>query len=349
MKEDTKKNIRKYLQKYLLIGSVIIVIVVVLLLRSGYSTIFKANTREGVGYLYIPTGATYEQLLDSIRTLGRIVNINSFERVAKFEKLQANIKPGRFKIEEGMGNREIVRAIKYGWQAPTKIIIAGNIRTKEKLALILSRKIESDSLSILNLLNNENFADSLGFNSQTFLAMFLPNTYEVYWTITPKELVIKLKTEYDKFWNNERVAKAKSIGLSPVEVITLASIVSQESNIKEEQPIIAGVYMNRLHNKIPLQADPTIKFALNDTSIKRILFKHLKINSPYNTYKNLGLPPGPIVIPSLFTIDAVLNYKRHSFWYFCAKPSLDGSHCFSSTLAGHNRNARAYQKAISRL
>ena len=337
------------MKRFLLIFTIIIAVLAYLSLYFGYCTLFKTNTKEGVGYLYLPDGTTYEQLLDSVKVLNRLLNLNSFERAAKIEKLHANIKPGRYKIEKGMGNREIVRAIKYGWQTPTRITIAGNIRTKERLASLLSKKIASDSAAVINLLNSEDFADSLGFNSETFLAMFLPNTYEVYWTITPKDLIIKLKKEYDKFWNDERIDKAKAIGLTPVEVITLASIVSEESNIKEEQPTIAGVYINRLHKRVPLQADPTIKFAFNDPSIKRILYKHLGIKSPYNTYKNLGLPPGPIVIPSLFTIDAVLNYERHNFQYFCAKPSLDGSHNFSETLAEHNRNARAYQKAISRL
>lgn len=342
--------LKKYPKKYLLTGAAVVVIAGVLVIQTTYSTMFKANTTEGVGYLYVPTGASYEQLMDSVRVLGRIVNVKSFERVAKREKLTENrIKPGRYKIEEGMNNREIVRAIRFGWQTPTKITIAGNIRTREKLASLLSKKIESDSSSILTLLNNTVFMDSLGFKPETFIAMFLPDTYEVYWTTTPKELVIRLKKEYDKFWDEERLAKAKSIGLNPVEVITLASIVSEESNVKEEQPTIAGVYINRLHQNIPLQADPTIKFILNDPSVKRILFKHLSIKSPYNTYINKGLPPGPIVIPSLYTIDAVLNYEHHNYRYFCAKPSLDGSHNFAVTLEQHNRNAKAYQKAISHL
>ncbi|MEN6619210.1 MAG: endolytic transglycosylase MltG [Rikenellaceae bacterium] len=338
------------MKKFLLIYTIVISVAAAsLLIYFGYNTFFKTNVREGTEYLYLPKGTTYRQLLDSLETLKKLTSLNSFERAAKFENLSANIKPGRYKIEKGMSNREIVRVIKYGWQTPTKLTIAGNIRTKEKLASILSRKISSDSLSILSALKDENFTDSLGFNSQTFLAMFLPNTYEIYWTISPKDLIVKLKKEYDKFWNDERTNKAKEIGLSPVEVVTLASIVSEESNIKEEQSKIAGVYMNRLRKGIPLQADPTIKFALNDPSIKRIRYKHLNIKSPYNTYRNAGLPPGPIVIPSLYTIDAVLNYERHNYQYFCARPSLDGSHSFSVTLAEHNRNARAYQKAISRL
>ncbi|OFY42953.1 MAG: hypothetical protein A2X18_00465 [Bacteroidetes bacterium GWF2_40_14] len=337
------------MKRILLFIAIILAIVASLFVYTGYRALFKPNVTSGTGYLYLPTGTTYNQLMDSIKVLDKLININSFEKAAKFEKLSLTINPGRYKIERGMTNREIVRSIKYGWQTPTRITIAGNIRTREKLASIFSRKISSDSLTILNVLEDNKFADSLGFTQNTFISIFLPNTYEVYWTITPKNLVIRLKTEYDKFWNQERKTKAKEIGLTPSEVITLASIVSEESNFRDEQPRIAGVYINRLHKGIPLQADPTIKFAINDTAIKRILYKHLKINSPYNTYINRGLPPGPIVIPALHTIDAVLNYERHNFQYFCAKPSLDGSHNFAVTLAEHSRNARAYQKAISRL
>jgi len=234
------------MKRFLLIISICIAIAASLFIYSRYSTFFASNAREGTWILYLPTGTTYDQLIDSIQARKMLVTLKSFERAAKLEKLNANIKPGRYKIVNGMSNREIVRTIKYGWQSPTKITIAGNIRTKEKLASLISKKIESDSTTILSLLNNEKFADSLGFNSQTFMAMFLPNTYEVYWTITPKALFIKLKTEYEKFWTSERINKAKNIGLTQVEAITLASIVSEESNIKEEQSLIAGVYMNRI-------------------------------------------------------------------------------------------------------
>ena len=248
-----------------------------------------------------------------------------------------------------MGNREIVRTLKYGWQTPLNITIAGNIRTKDKLASILARKIECDSATIEKMLTNEEFADSLGFRPETFIAMFLPNTYEFYWTVSPLELALRFKKEYDKFWDISRMSKAKAAGLTPQEVITLASIVSEESNLKTEYPKIAGVYLNRLKKGIPLQADPTIKFAINNPLLKRILFVHLKVDSPYNTYKHSGLPPGPITIPPIQAIDGVLNFENHKYIYFCAKPELDGSHAFAYTLDEHNRNARAYQRAISKL
>jgi UPF0755 protein len=248
-----------------------------------------------------------------------------------------------------MGNRELVRMVKFGWQTPVNITISGNIRTKERLAAILSKGLRTDSLSLLNVLKNDSVIASLGFDNRNIIGMFIPNTYQFFWTVSPEDIAIRFKKEYDTFWNNDRTQKAKKLGLTPMEVITLASIVSEESNLESEYPVIAGVYINRLNKGIPLQADPTVKFALGDFTIKRVLFKHLEINSPYNTYKVKGLPPGPITIPSSTVVDGVLNFSRHKYLYFCAKETLDGSHAFSETLSEHNRKARAYQAALNRL
>ncbi len=314
-----------------------------------YRTFFMSNIIGKGTSLYIPHNAGYKQLLDSLEKSGCVKSMRCFKRAAAFESLENEIKPGMYTLKPGMSNHHIIRFIKKGWQTPVRLTLSGNIRNMEKLASLLSKKIESDSTQILYTLKDTSFVDSLGFNPLTYPSMFLPDTYEVYWTITPKELLLRFKKEYDKFWNRERLEKAVKIGLSPIEVSTLASIVSEESNLKEEQPLIAGVYLNRLRKNIPLQADPTIKFILNDPSVKRILNRHLSINSPFNTYKHAGLPPGPIVIPQKSTIDAVLDYKKHNYIYFCAKPTLDGSHNFAVTLAEHNKNARAYQRVISRL
>ncbi|MDD3034757.1 MAG: endolytic transglycosylase MltG [Bacteroidales bacterium] len=314
-----------------------------------FRTFFMSNITGEGSYLYIPHNAGYDQLSDSLKKSGSIKSMSCFKRAAGFEGLEKEIKPGMYHLKPGMSNHQIIRIIKHGWQTPVRITLSGNIRNMEKLASLLSRKIESDSTQILAILKDSSLVDSLGFNNFTFPSMFLLDTYEVYWTIKPKELLLRFKKEYDKFWNGERMEKAGKIGLSAMEVSTLASIVSEESNMKEEQPVIAGVYLNRLWKKMPLQADPTIKFILNDPSVKRILNRHLSIDSPYNTYKHAGLPPGPIVIPQKSTIDAVLNFKKHNYIYFCAKPTLDGSHNFAVTLAEHNKNARAYQRAISRL
>jgi UPF0755 protein len=236
-----------------------------------------------------------------------------------------------------------------GWETPMMLTLSGNIRNLEKLSGILGRKLAADSAAFMEHFQKPEVWQENGFLKETFMAMFIPNTYEVYWTITPQKFVQRMRKEYDKFWNSERVAKANSIGLKPLEVSILASIVCEETNYVPEMPIVAGVYMNRLKKGIKLDADPTIKFALNDPSIKRIFLKHLEVDSPYNTYKHTGLPPGPITIPGTKGIDAVLNYQKHDFFYFCANANMDGTHKFAKNLHEHNRNAREYQAALNRL
>ncbi len=335
--------------KRAVIVSLILITSVSILLGIIYlNTIHKSNTTGGVSYIYLREGSSgFGQLKDSLISSGRVINIRSFERAANFYGATDKIKPGRYEIVEGMSNKQLIRTFRLGLQKPVNLVLSGNIRTLERLSAILSSRLGSDSLSFIKTFTSEDLVDSLGFNSETFPAIFLLNTYQVYWTIKPKELVTRMKSEYERFWNSERREKATSLGLSPVEVTILASIVAEESNLRSEHPVIAGVYINRLRRGMPLQADPTIKFALNDPSIKRILFRHLEINSPYNTYKYRGLPPGPITLPTPHIIDSVLNYKEHNYLYFCANASLDGSHLFASTLSQHNRNARAYQSAIS--
>jgi len=315
----------------------------------GYRLLFGANTGDKTTYIYIRQGDGYDHLLKALKSSGSIVDMRGFELVAKLEKLEGSVRPGRYKIAPGMNNRLLARTFKLGWQTPINLTISGNIRDMGKLAAIISSNIESDSLSVINALTDGRIIDSLGFNSYSFPSIFLLNTYEVYWTISPVDLIKRFKKEYDTFWNSERTSKAKEIGLTTLEVCSMAAIVAEESNRKDEYPVMAGVYINRLNEKMLLQADPTVKFALNDPSIRRILYKHLEIDSPYNTYMYPGLPPGPIVLPSPEVIDSVLNYTRHKYLYFCADASLNGSHNFAVTLEEHNRNAREYQRAIGRL
>ncbi len=334
------------------IKRLLLIVFIVLMVAAGatlifiYSMFYKSNTSEKTGIIYIYEENSYEELIEILKSSGNIRSINSFILVARIEELERKMKPGRYKISPGMNNLELIRRFALGLQTPHNLTISGNIRDAGKLAAIFSSKTSSDSSQILLALTDDKFIDSLGFNKYTFPAIFLQNTYEIYWTISPKELIRRMKREYDLFWNESRIEKAKALGLTPVEIATLASIVAMESNIQSEHPIIAGVYLNRLKTGMPLQADPTVKFALNDPSIRRILFKHLKINSPYNTYIHRGLPPGPIVIPSPAVIDSVLNYSKHRYFYFCASSSLDGSHAFSATLSQHNINAKAYHNAI---
>lgn len=309
----------------------------------------RDNTSGGKAVIYVQPGTTLGQLNSILDSAVIIRNIKGFKLAAKIRNLDGTIKPGRYEINPGMSNKELVRMFRLGLQKPHNLTLSGNIRSLEKLASVVSQKISADSASVLEVLEDKQLIDSLGFTPESFPGMFLLNTYEVYWTSTPQEIVRRLHREYSKFWNEQRNNLASKLGLTPQEVTTLASIVAEESNLASEHPVIAGVYLNRLKKGMPLQADPTIKYALNDPSIKRILYKHLEVDSPYNTYKRGGLPPGPITIPAPSVIDAVLNHSNHNYLYFCAKPSLDGSHSFATTLSQHNRNAAAYQAAIRRL
>ncbi len=333
---------------------VIAVFLLILIIGGGsaalhvWNTLFKVNTTSGTTYIFIKSEYQFDDLISTLDSSGRVVNINRFKRASAYEDFN-KILPGRYKITSDMSNRELIRMFRLGLQTPHNLTLSGNIGDLKRVASIISGRIESDSATVMEALSDESLIDSLGFNRFTFLGMFLNNTYEIYWTTKPKDLIIRLKRENDKFWNSSRQSKAAELGLTPIEVSTLASIVAMESNISSEHPVIAGVYLNRIKRGMPLQADPTIKFALNDPTVKRILIRHLSIESPYNTYKYRGVPPGPIVIPSPSIIDSVLNYRRHNYLYFCANPAMDGSHSFASTLSQHNRNASAYHAALNRL
>ena len=297
--------------------------------------------------VYIPLQATYSQMLDSIATA--VGDMKSFAKVAQRHSLEKNFKPGRYILTPDNTNKDVARMLRMGWETPMMLTLSGNIRGLEKLSGILGKRLAADSAAFMAHFAKDSTFVQNGFKKETFMAMFLPNTYEVYWTITPEKFVERMKKEYDKFWNQERLEKAKGIGLTPVEVSILASIVCEETNHTPEMPRVAGVYMNRLKRGIKLDADPTVKFALNDPSIKRILLRHLKVDSPYNTYLYAGLPPGPITIPSTRGIDAVLGYENHDYLYFCASAKMDGTHKFARTLGEHNRNAREYHAALNRL
>jgi len=241
----------------------------------------------------------------------------------------------------------LVNMLKGGLQTPLNVTF-NNVRTKEQLAGKVSKYLQTDSLAILQLFYDEKQIEKFGFNPETYSAMFIPNTYECYWTLSAEGFAERMKLEYDRFWNAERKIKAEEINLTPVEVTTLASIVQAEIAKNEELKRVAGLYINRLKTGMYLQADPTVKYAVGDYSIKRVLTVHLEVDSPYNTYKNTGLPPGPINFPETSAIDAVLNYEQHKYYYMCAKEDFSGYHNFASTLSEHNRNAAKYRAALNR-
>ncbi|QGY42986.1 endolytic transglycosylase MltG [Maribellus comscasis] len=310
-----------------------------------YRYVFEENVKNEY-VLIIPENATYGQVTDSLVTNDILISVKAFKWVAKKKNYPMAIKPGRYLFEKGMNSNEIVNMLRGGLQEPIDVTF-NNVHFKEDLAGKVSKYIQADSLSILNLFYNNEKIKEYGFSPETFRAMFIPNTYEFYWTTSADEFADRMKLEYERFWNEERRAKAAELNLTPVEVITLASIVQSETSKKEELPVIAGLYINRLKRGQLLQADPTVKYAVGDFSLKRILNRHLEIESPYNTYKYVGLPPGPINFPETATIDAVLNYEKHNYIYMCAKPDFSGYHNFSATLAQHNRNAAAYRAFLN--
>jgi len=315
-----------------------------------YSKILKSNVNlneKEYTYIEIPSGATYNKVLAIIKAKEILVNENSFNWVAKKKEYPNLVKAGRFKIKNGMNNNELINLLRSGKQEPVHLVF-NNVRTLDQLASRISVQIEADSISLLESFTNDDLISELGFDSETVKCMFIPNTYQFFWNTSSDQFVKRMHKEYKRFWNSERKQKAEKIGLSPEKVSALASIVEEETVKLDEMPVVAGVYLNRLKRGMLLQADPTVKYAIDDFTVKRILTKHLKVDSPYNTYKYRGLPPGPIRIPSITAINAVLNYSSHKYLYFCAKPDFSGYHSFARTLSEHNKNARAYRRALNK-
>lgn len=296
--------------------------------------------------LFIPTGAGFEQVMDSLIQLQVLSDEEAFRWVAKVKKYDQNVKPGRYVLEAGMSNDHLVNKLRSGDQDPVRVVIQ-QVRTLPELAALLSEYLEPDSSAFIHALKNTEPAKTWGVNNATMMTVFIPNTYEFFWNTSVEKTLDRLYQEYQKFWTDERTAKAAAIGLSKQEVYTLASIVYAETKMRDEADKIAGVYMNRIQQGIPLQADPTLIFALGDFTIKRVLNKDREVDSPYNTYKYAGLTPGPINMPPIAWIDAVLNYEKHSYIFFCAKEDFSGYHNFAVTNAEHERNARRYQQALN--
>ena len=245
-----------------------------------------------------------------------------------------------------MSNNQLVNMLRGGLQSPVNVTF-NNMRDVDQLAGRIAKQIEADSASISQLFHDQEYIKEHGFNNYTIPALFLPDTYQFYWNTDAEGFAVRMLQEYSKFWTDERKEQAKNLGLTPIQVSTLASIVNKETNMTDEMPRVAGVYLNRLKNNWLLHADPTLIFALNDYSIKRVLNVHKEVESPYNTYKYVGLPPGPICIPSVAAVKSVLNAEQHHYFYFCAKEDFSGYHNFAKTLAEHNRNAAKYQQALN--
>ena len=315
------------------------------------NVIWGANVPEKLEqeYFYIPSNSNFERVMHKLHDEKFIESLTSFKDVAKLMKYgDGKIKSGKYKIVPGSSNRQLVQMLRSGQQTPTSITF-NNVRTIHDLAGNISKQIELDSVTLIQHFLNEENLKKWQVNAANAITLFIPNTYEVYWNVSAKSLCDKMLDAYDVFWEKEENIKAlNSLNMTKQEVITLASIVQKETLKNDEKPTVAGVYINRLKREMPLQADPTVVFAWKKFDLKRVLNKHLKINSPYNTYKFPGLPPGPICMPDLSSVKAVLNYKKHRFLYFCAKPDYSGYHKFAKNLVQHNKNARVYHRWLNK-
>lgn len=295
--------------------------------------------------VYIPTGSDFDDVKQILYSQGVILNRSSFEWLSRQKKYPELIKPGHFLIGPGMSNDELINMLRLGEQVPVNVTF-NNIRLKEQLAQRISEQIEADSASLITLLNDSIYQANMGLNTETALTIFVPNTYEFYWNTNANQFMDRMQREHRIFWEGEREQKASALDMSKAEVVILASIIEKETNKDDEKATIAGVYLNRLNKNWLLQADPTLVYASGDFGLTRVLNVHKEIDSPYNTYKYAGLPPGPICIPSISSIDAVLNAEEHDYLFFCAKDDLSGYHVFARSITQHNRNARKYRRAI---
>lgn len=307
---------------------------------------FKGNAVVAERELFVGRDSSYEQLMDSLKP--SLKHHLAFDIYAERLDLEESYKVGHYVVKDGMNVIEVVRMLKLGLQTPVNVTM-NNVKIPAQLAGKLAPQLEADSVELVEVFTDEALAKELGFDSPlTMFSIFLPNTYEFYWTVKPREFVDRMYREYKRFWEGDRDKKRERSGLDRVEVATLASIVYEETRKVDEMPRVAGVYMNRLRTGMPLQADPTIKYAMQDFGLRRILNRHLKTPSPYNTYLNRGLPPSPICMPSVEAIDAVLNFEKHDYLFFCARPTFDGYHNFAKTYSEHLRNARAYQAELNK-
>jgi UPF0755 protein len=298
--------------------------------------------------LLIPRGATFDSVMDTLKTNNVINDETSFRFLAKVMKYPERVKEGRYEIKPRMSNRAALVKLRNGSQDAMDVTF-NSMRQKSDLIQRLGSKFEFSSDSLGTLLNDPVTCQKFGFDTTTIVCMFLPNTYKMFWTIKPEVLLERMSTEYKKFWTPERQEKAKALGMSQTQVQVLASIVAAETNKRDEQPRVAGVYLNRLKQGIKLEADPTVIFALRNFGIRRLLNRQLAVDSPYNTYRYTGLPPGPINLPAPATIDAVLNAEKHDYLFFVVDARFNGYHTFSKTLAEHMANARLYQQALTRM
>jgi UPF0755 protein len=314
-----------------------------------YGKVFKPNLvleTDQKGFVYVKTTDSFQDVVQQLVNRQMLTNKESFVWMAEFLDYDKKVRPGRYAVKNGMNNKDLVLLLRSGKQEPLRITFK-SIRSRFELAGKVGELLEADSTGLLNIMSSTSFEEKFGLDAENALSVILPDTYEFYWNTTNEAFIEKIGKFYLDFWTEERKSKAKAIGLTPAQASVMASIVQQESARKEEWPIIAGVYMNRFNKGMKLQADPTVVYAVGDFTIRRVRSNHLAVNSPYNTYMYKGLPPGPIYLASKQCIDAVLEYQRHNYIYFCARPDGSGLHDFANTYDEHLRNARNYQRRLN--
>lgn len=319
---------------------------ILILLLTALFLFGSLSRQEQTSYLYIDNDDTVDSVCVKLRPMAHKVAWNGFCTMARHMGLGRHLHPGRYAIEPGEGAITLFRRVRSGRQTPLRLTLPC-VRTIDRLAGVLGKNLMIDSLQWLEALSNIDTCRAYHRDSATMIAMFLPNTYEVYWTTSIHQFLQRMQRESDSYWNEQRKQLAEHLNLTPDQVITLASIVDEETNATSEKPAVAGMYYNRLHQGMPLQADPTVKFALKNFEARRVYHSMLTADSPYNTYRYRGLPPGPIRIPTLSGIEAVLNLQHHDYLYMCASPAFDGTHRFARTYAEHQQNARAYTQALN--
>lgn len=297
-------------------------------------------------YVYIDRDDTADSIYNKVRKQGNATHFKGFLWMASYRNYPSNIHTGRYAIRPGENVYHVFSRLYRGYQEPMNLTI-GSVRTLDRLARSVGQQLMIDSAEIATVMNDTAFQRKLGYQKETLSCLFIPETYQVYWDMSVEDFFQRMQREHTVFWNRERLAKAEAIGMTPTEICALASIVEEETNNAQEKPIVAGLYLNRIRIGMPLQADPTIKFALQDFGLRRITNEHLNVKSPYNTYLNKGLPPGPIRISTPIGIDAVLDHTQHKFLYMCAKEDFSGTHNFAVTHTEHMRNARKYWQALN--
>jgi len=335
----------KKIKKLIIISTLLIIIAIFSAFTARKVIFFTPNTTNAT--LIIPKHASFNQVVDSLSKNNIVKNIRTFKIAAKILKYDRNVMRGRYQIKENETNYRLIGKLRKGQHFPVTFTF-NNVRMVSDFVQKTENKFLFSSQELQTLLEDEEFLSSIGFTKETIPALFIPDTYQIYYDIDADEFVEKFLTIYHQFWNDKRLEQARAIALTPIEVATLASIVEEENFKEFEKPIIAGVYINRLRKGMRLQADPTVKFAVGDVTLNRILYKHLETNSPYNTYMYAGLPPGLIRFPEPSTIDSVLQYTKHNYLYMCAKEDFSGAHNFAVTLAEHERNATKYRNALNK-